>query len=171
MVSSTQNTKLLTEIRLWVGFFIIALAGSGITAIPLEWELGILTNLVNTSIVANNLPQLVEWIEKVNAGIVNTNAAYPFMAYGTDWLAFGHIIIAISFIGAFIDPERNVWIIYVGMMACILIIPWTLVFGYVREIPFGWQLIDMSFGVFGIIPLLVVRKRITQLSESQKNQG
>ena len=169
MQTANQNTKLLTEIRIWIALFIIALAFSGITAIPLEWELGILSNLTNTSLISEYIPQLVEWIDKVNLAIMNTNDAYPFMAYGTDWLAFGHIVIAISFIGAFIDPERNIWIIHFGMIACILIIPWALIFGYAREIPFGWQVIDMSFGIFGIIPLLIVRKRILRLAETAQN--
>jgi hypothetical protein len=30
--------------------------------------------------------------------------AYPFLAYGTDWLAFVHLVIAVAFVGPFFDP-------------------------------------------------------------------
>lgn len=33
----------------------------------------------------------------------------------------------------------------------------------VRGIPFWWSVIDMSFGLFGVIPLYAVRRRIKQL--------
>ncbi len=35
--------------------------------------------------------------------------------------------------------------------------------GPVRGIPFWWSLIDMSFGVFGVLPLYVVRRKIKRL--------
>jgi len=41
----------------------------------------------------------------------DTNQRYPFLSYGTDWLAFAHLIIAILFIGPLIDPVKNSWII------------------------------------------------------------
>jgi hypothetical protein len=36
-------------------------------------------------------------------------------------------------------------------------------FGVMREIPFFWQLIDMSFGILGIVPLWVARQSILRL--------
>jgi hypothetical protein len=50
------------------------------------------------------------------------------------------------------------------MIACLLVIPWTLIFGVMREIPFFWQLLDMSFGILGIIPLWVARQAILRLT-------
>ncbi len=85
------------------------------------------------------------------------------MAYGTDWLAFAHVIIAVCFIGPLVDPVRNVWVIKFGLIACAAVIPTALIFGVIREIPFCWQLIDCSFGVFGSIPLLLVWKWIREL--------
>ena len=35
--------------------------------------------------------------------------------------------------------------------------------GQIRGIPFFWTLIDCSFGIFGIIPLLIVQKQIRKL--------
>lgn len=75
------------------------------------------------------------------------------MAYGTDWLAFGHFVIAIAFVGAVRDPVRNRWLYLFGMISCVLVIPYAMVCGAARGIPFYWRLIDCSFGVFGFVPL------------------
>ena len=40
-----------------------------------------------------------------------------------------------------------------GLIAWVLVIPYALVFGAVRGIPFWWRLVDCSFGVFGFVPL------------------
>jgi hypothetical protein len=80
------------------------------------------------------------------------------MFYGTDWLAFAHVVIAIAFIGPFKDPVKNRWVIEFGIIACILIVPWVFVFAGIRELPFFWKLIDWSFGILGIIPLWLARK-------------
>lgn len=50
------------------------------------------------------------------------------------------------------DSVRNVWVVTFGMIACVLVVPYALVFGAVRGIPFWWRLIDCSFGVVGILP-------------------
>ena len=84
----------------------------------------------------------------------NTYAKYPWLAYGTDWLAFAHLVIALFFIGPFIDPLKNVWVIRAGLAACVLVPVLALICGPIRQIPFGWRLIDSSFGVIGAIPLL-----------------
>lgn len=57
------------------------------------------------------------------------------------------------FIGPFIDPVRNLWTLQAGLIACVLVIPLALICGPIRQIPFGWQLIDCSFGILGAIPL------------------
>ena len=88
---------------------------------------------------------------------------YPFMFYGTDWLAFGHIVIAIAFLGALKDPVKNIWIIEFGMLACLLVIPYALIFGAIRGIPFFWRLIDCSFGIIGILPLWLTRKYVHRI--------
>jgi len=135
-------------------FFMFALIISGLTAIPLQWELKLFMPVIRLlSPIEMIFPALVQWIEKINQGVQNGYSHYPFLAYGTDWLAFGHIAIAIAFIGPLRDPVRNIWVVEFGMIACILIIPWTLIFGAIRNIPFFWQLVDMSFGIFEMIPL------------------
>lgn len=91
------------------------------------------------------------------------NAQYPFLAYGYDWLAFAHIVIAVAFIGPYRDPVKNKWIIEFGCIACILIWPTAFIAGHVRQIPLYWKLIDCSFGVIGLVPLLICYKKIKRL--------
>jgi hypothetical protein len=157
----------LRAIRIWLVIFIVCLALSGITAFPLETELRIGSNLLNATPVPQLLPDFAAWIDRVRDGVISTNDRYPFLAYGTDWLAFAHLVIAVAFIGPLRDPVRNVWIIHWGMVACLAIIPTVLIAGAVRGIPWGWQLIDMSFGVFGIVPLLIVLRLIRRLEREQ----
>jgi len=157
-----------TRIRGLIIFFMIALSFSGLTAIPLVWEVTVLRDLFgNGTWFASFMPFMAEWIERVYAGIVETANTHPFMLYGTDWLAFAHVVIAIAFIGPLRDPIRNIWVIEFGMIACILIIPWGIIFGMIRGIPPFWSLVDFSFGFFGFIPLWYVRKSILQMARTE----
>lgn len=158
---------LAKRVRILLGCFILLLLLSGVTAFPLQWEIGILVKLLGPGTFMENLwPALAEWVAFVFQGLTETHQRYPFIAYGTDWLAFAHIVIAIAFVGPLRDPVKNIWVIEFGMIACVLVLPLALIFGPVRGIPFFWRLIDCSFGVFGFIPLWVTRntiKRIEQL--------
>jgi hypothetical protein len=152
------------RIRCLLVFFIVALMLSGITAFPLVWEAGVLDRLLGTgSQVASVFPDLSQWITRVHRGLVETDAQYPFILYGTDWLAFAHIVIAIAFWGPLKDPVKNIWVIEFGMIACGLVIPLALICGPLRGIPPFWRLIDCSFGVLGIIPLWLARKDVDRL--------
>src|SRR5260221_1601603 len=35
------------------------------------------------------------WVDRIYEGVQNSYSKYPFLAYANDWLAFGHIAIAI----------------------------------------------------------------------------
>lgn len=155
----TEISELRRRIRFWLGAFVLGLALSGVTAIPLSWELGVLTRLVG-----HGFGGLSEWIWRVANGLRDTDAKYPFLAYGTDWLAFGHLMIAVAFIGPYLDPVRNRWTITFGLIACVCVLPWAFVFGPLRGIPFFWRLVDCAFGVAGLLPLLLVRRDIDRLS-------
>lgn len=162
----TSITALQQRIRLLLIFFIGALIVAGLTAIPLRWELGLLDQWFGTnSFLSQILPSMADWISRVNDSVQNGYGHYPLLAYGTDWLAFAHIAIAAAFIGPLRDPIRNIWVIEFGMIACVLIIPWALMFGVIRHIPWFWTVIDMSFGILGIIPLWLVRRKILELSQ------
>ncbi len=162
----TNRTMLQRHIRFLLIFFMCALALSGLTAIPLQWELKLLMPFVEKiSRWGIAFPAMIAWMDRINDGLQNGYGQYPFLAYGTDWLAFGHVAIAIAFIGVLREPVRNIWVVNFGMIACLLVVPWTLIFGTIREIPFFWQLIDMSFGFLGIIPLWLARRNILMLAQ------
>ena len=163
-ITPMNQQRIRRRIYIWTVIFIVALVLSGITAFPLDYEI--------TWLNANKelFPEMFhEWISKVYEGIHNTSENYPFMAYGTDWLAFAHIAIGLAFIGPLRDPVKNKWVIEWAILCCIFIIPVTIVAGHVRGIPFYHQIIDCSFGIFGLIPLLIVHKYIIQLEMSNKH--
>ena len=150
--------KLLVKIRLLIIFFMVALVLSGATAFPVETELRWL--LQHPSLV----PSFAEkWLQDVYAALQETNAEYPMLAYGYDWLAFAHIVIAMMFIGPLRDPIKNIWVIEWGMLSCIAVLPLAFIAGPVRHIPLYHILIGCSFGIIGIIPLLICRRWIKQL--------
>lgn len=136
--------------------FIVGLLVSGITAFPLLAEMRLLVSWLGLADATTPVGYsgLDFWILTVKLGLEDMYAQYPWIAYGTDWLAFGHIVIALFFIGPFVRPVGSRSVIYAGIAACILVIPFALICGAVREIPFYWRLIDCAFGLFGLIPLL-----------------
>ena len=143
--------------------FIIGLALSGITAFPIESELAFL------SAHAGIFPVIVtNWITTVYNAVRVTNQAYPYLSYGTDWLAFGHLVIATTFIGPLKDPVKNVWVLQFGMIACVMVPFLAFIAGPVRHIPVYWRLIDCCFGVFGIIPLWLCYSMIRKLESLQE---
>ncbi len=148
---------------LWL--FIAGLALSGATAIPLETEVRLLSAWVPGD------SGFGRWVLTVRDALIETNHRYPFLAYGTDWLAFGHFMIALVFLGPLRAPVRNVWVIEFGMWACGLVIPFAFVMGGIRGIPWGWRLIDCSFGVFGIVPLYYCRQWTRQLAACLPQAG
>jgi hypothetical protein len=162
-----NENQLIVRIRLLVAFFIIALVLSGATAFPLVQELKILSSFlgIDTSVPSETYNGLKFWIASVNEGLTKTSEEFPFILYGTDWLAFAHIVIAVAFIGLYFKPVRNKWIITFGMIACASIIPLALICGNIRGIPFYWQLIDCSFGVFGFIPLCLLQFYVKKLEK------
>ena len=107
------------------------------------------------------------WLQSCYDALQDTNNKYPMLAYGYDWLGFAHIVIALAFIGPFKDPVKNKWVIDWGIMSCIAIIPLAFIAGPIRQIPFFHIFIDCSFGIVGLIPLLICRKWIRKL-ELQK---
>jgi len=160
----SDRAALLRGIRGWLVFFVVCLVLSGATAFPLVHELRWTESGLRALAVPDRLPGLMEWIGRVRGGLDAVDEKYPFVLYGTDWLAFAHLVIAVAFYGPYRDPVRNIWVIEFGMIACAGIIPLALVCGPVRGIPFWWSLIDMSFGVLGVVPLYVVRRKIKRLA-------
>jgi hypothetical protein len=165
-VASPHDRKRLRYARLLLGFFMAALVLSGLTAFPLRWELRLLTDWFGEgTAVGTAIPGLAHWLSNVRDGLETTAQNFPFLAYGTDWLAFAHLVIAVAFIGPLRDPVKNIWVVEFGMIACLMVIPLALICGPLRGIPFGWQLIDCSFGVLGLVPLAVARALILSVAD------
>lgn len=157
--------ELRKKIKTWVIVFIIGLVLSGVTAFPIETELAWLANHVSA------FPGFMQnWLTNVYLAVKTTNQNYPYLAYGTDWLAFGHLVIAMAFVGPLKDPVKNIWIIEFGMIACVMVFPLAFIAGPIRGIPVYWRFIDCCFGVFGIIPLYIVYRDIKKL-EKMSNQN
>jgi hypothetical protein len=108
----------MRAIRAWLAIFIIGLVLSGATAFPLVGEVRLLTFVLHHVSAPG---ALVLFLDRVREGLLTTGTNYPFIAYGTDWLAFAH------------------W--------------W-------------WLPIDISFGVVGIIPLIIVHRLIKRLDSA-----
>lgn len=153
-----EPVRLRRQIRWLLGFFIFGLIASGLTAFPLLTELRLLCSLLGLTPEdqAATHTGLAHWLLFVREGLTATYAKYPFIGYGTDWLAFGHVIIALFFIAPWRHPGQHLDVIKVGIAACVLVVPLALICGPIRGIPFYWRLIDCAFGLGGIIPLWLV---------------
>ncbi len=163
--------QLLRRARIWLALFTIGLVLAGLSALPIQTGIAFLQPLVGEgSPTASWWPGLATWISRVHRGVTTAGREYPFLFYGTDWLAFGHVVIALAFLGALRDPVKNIWIIDFGVIACLLVVPWALLFGPLRGIPFFWRLIDCSFGILGILPLLLARRCVRQIIERREQQ-
>ncbi len=161
-----EERRCLLSVRRWVAVFVVGLVLSGVTAFPLVHELHWLVRLIRPLHAA----ALQGWVERVSASLDRQAAEAPFLAYGTDWLAFGHLVIAAAFLGLWNDPVRNRWLVTWGLIACAGVVPLALIAGPVRGIPPYWRMIDCSFGVFGCLPLWWVRRQIGVLERLQTSR-
>jgi hypothetical protein len=156
------------RIRLWTSVFIVGLFFSGATAIPLPAEVDFLARLSGAEeLVARpastSAPAWATWLIKVQGALHEIRDKQGFIFYGADWLAFGHFVIGIIFIGAVRDPVRNRWLFDAGIVACLLVVPYAILCGAFRGIPGWWRLIDCAFGVGGLLLLIPCRKWAGQL--------
>ena len=151
-------------IRNWLLIFIAALFISGLTAMPVESEL---------NFIVNHFPfegSIKGFLQEVLAAIQYAGRDYPFLFYGYDWLAFAHFALAILFIGPLKDPVKNKWVIEFGIITCLLIIPFALVAGHFRGLPLWWRLVDCSFGIIGLLPLIICLQKIKMIEAKEKEE-
>jgi hypothetical protein len=149
----------------------MGLVVSGLTAFALETELRLASRMLDGWLGTVTPDGVVLWVDRVHAGLRETNDRYPFIAYGTDWLAFAHLVIAVAFWGPLRDPVRNIWVVHFGVIACVAIVPLALIAGPLRGIPWGWRLIDISFGVVGAVPLLLALRAIRRMDPGPERVG
>jgi hypothetical protein len=160
MTGKENYQRQLKRVRILLLLFIIGMLVSGATAFPLETEIDLLYRLVRHWQWDNFFSK---WIITVHDGLHQSISKYSFIPYGTDWLAFAHLVIAAFFIRPYMNPIRDAWVIDFGIAACAAVFPMALVAGNIRGIPFFWQLIDCSFGLFGGILLFYIREQTKRL--------
>jgi hypothetical protein len=91
----------LRNIRRLLALFIVCLFLSGLTAIPVEWQLRTILNSISGE---SRLHIFLSYILK---GYAEMATQYPFLVYGYDWLAFAHFVLAILFIGPLPRPGKK----------------------------------------------------------------
>jgi hypothetical protein len=157
--------------RIALSVFVVGLVVSGITAFPLLAEMRLLVKWfgVGDAISPSGHTGLEFWLLTVRFGLEDTYVRYPWIAYGTDWLAFGHIAIALFFVGPLLRPAESRSVLYAGIAACVLVFPLAFVCGAVRGIPLYWRLIDCSFGLLGVVPLIYCLRLLPYLEVEQRS--
>lgn len=156
--------------RVAMALFIVGLVASGLTAFPLLWEMKVLTRLFGLADATSphGHEGLAHWLLTVRFGLEDAYAKHPWLAYGTDWLAFAHLVIALFFIGPLIDPASSRPTLCAGLAACAGIIPLALIAGAVREVPLASRLIDCSFGVIGGALLLYCLRLLRRIEAGEE---
>ena len=158
----------LIRYRVSLGIFIVGLVVSGLTTFPLQWEISLLNRMLGLVSASDGgkIDSLRQWIVFVESGVRETHARFPFFFYATDWLGFGHFVIAAFFVLPFADPVKYKAVLYVGLVACAGVLIAAFVCGPLRGIPLGWRLIDSSFGIIGAIPLFYCLYLTRQVSHT-----
>lgn len=147
-IQTSQQQLLLGHIRLATLVFMALLIVSGLTAFPLRTEI---EWMQAHAFMFNDTLQV--WIYSVYLAIQQTPEV---MLYGTDWLAFAHIVIALFFLPFYFKPIQYQLNLIIGMTACLLVFPLAFVCGPLRGIPLFHQFIDCAFGLGGFALLYYI---------------
>ncbi len=149
---------------------VLGLLVAGVTAVPLQAELDWLVGLAKRWQEAGGaIPaDAVTYLAKVRDGVASAYGAYPFLAYGTDWLAFAHIALAMIFWGAWKDPVGRRWLFSTGIVICWSLMAWALALGALRGIPLAWRFMDCGFGAVALVPLWLCRRWTNAIAEMEQ---
>ena len=155
------------RIRGLLAFVVCGLIVSGLTAIPIESELHWLMRILGAGpdARAGDYSGIMNWLPTVREAVSATGRQYPFLFYGTDWLAFAHFAIAFAFLGPLRDPVRNSWVVTFGLVASAGVIVWAMAAGWARNIPLSWRVVDSLFGIGAGVPLLMCQRYIRRLEQ------
>jgi hypothetical protein len=161
---ATRRT-LLRRLRAWMVFYAVALIVSGLTAVPVEWELRTILSAGWGGAAPGTSwwPAMHTFLARVLEATRDVGARHPFLFYGYDWLAFGIGILGLLFLGAARDPVRNVWVVRFGLICCGLVLVFAAIVPHLRGLPWFWTFVDGSFGIVGAIPLLIILRDIQRL--------
>ncbi len=166
MVSSISYAPATRRFRIALALFIAGLIVSGVTAFPLLAEVKLLTRMLGLGDATSpaGYAGADHRLLTLRFGLEEIHRANPWIAYGTDWLAFAHLVIALFFIAPLIDPPSSRPNILVGLAACAGVIPLALICGAIRGIPFAHRLVDCSFGVIGGLLLLYCLRLLPRIA-------
>jgi hypothetical protein len=157
--------KSLKRAKYMIGIVAFGLLVSAVTIWPMVKELKLMVRIIGGDSAATG--HLHGFLLRVIEGIEEVNAAYPFLFYGYDWLAFAHIVLAILFMGAMRDPVRNVWVVQFGLIACALIPILAGISIPLRGLPWWWFWVDFAFAPAAAIPLWVALRDIRNTSNTR----
>ena len=167
-----EHQKIKRRVRLLLIVFVLGLVFGSQLVLFVIPELTWFNNILGPGTRMGEIfPRLSSWINHLYQGITDTYAKYPFVAYCMDWLAFAQLAFIIFFIGAIVDPVRNIWIIESGMVICVLHILIAFGCGTFRSMPFFWQLLDSTFGILGLIVLYLAYRNIKYLGPTPSGGG
>jgi hypothetical protein len=169
--SRLPHVRVLRRYRTAMVLFMIGLILSGLTAFPLQREIEGIVSLrgLQSASPESNMSSFDRWMLIVRDGLRETDSHYPWVGYGTDWLAMAHLAIAVFFIGPLVHPRKNIWVLQAGLIACVMVIPVALICGEIRQIPWGWRIFDCSFGIIGALPLLYCLRQIRKMPRQQSS--
>jgi hypothetical protein len=163
-----ERRRTMRRIRVLLVFFAAALIASGLTAVPVEWELRTLVSVFWGDAAPGTTwwPAMHAWLVQCRDTAADINRRTPYVFYGFDWLAFGICVLGILFLGALRDPARNVWVVQFGLICCGLVLVFAAIVPHLRGLPWFWMFVDGSFGVLGAIPLGVILRDIRRLERA-----
>jgi hypothetical protein len=163
MTSYARQQQLRHRIQAMTWVIVIGTLVTGITTLPLLHEMEAATRIFHADTAQGST--FAKWLVIVRDALHDVYGRFPFFGYATDWLAFAHIVIAMLFWGALRSPMRNRWLFSWGMIISVMIVPWALISGEVRQVPLGWRLIDCSFGVLGFFPFWITSRWCGELEK------
>ena len=100
MGQNRQALELRRKVQILLVLYGLALIAIGLATIPLQVEIAVLENVTgDRSALEEVWPAMAHWISRVQEGVSRAYGTYPFLQYGTDWLAFAHVVIGIAFLG------------------------------------------------------------------------
>jgi len=163
-----EQTKTLKHIRFWLILFFLGILFGLHTVVFVEAETAFFAkHLGHGTTMEATLPVVSDWIEQLYTSVSETYTKYPAMAYCMDWLSYACIVFAIFIIGAIKNPVKNIWIIQVYMIACFLAFLLPFIIGPMRHIPVFWRFLDSSFGLAGLVILLIAYQLTKKLQRAQ----
>ena len=159
-----NEQKTLRKIRIYLILFLLAFVFSLHMVVFIETDAELLAKYVGHDTFMEELsPSISAWMEHLNLAVSETYSSYPFIAYCMDWLCYAFVVIAIFLLGAIKDPVKNVWVVQVFLVACCLGLILPFIVGPIRDIPIFWRFFDSSFGLIGLLFLLLPYRLIRKL--------